>query len=133
MAATAPSTSVLTSGGARGMSLALQSGAYPLETQHASLKRKKEPAPMPPVLYSPVMEKNEVLIWKHSAISRCSLCSLLSELLPSSSFLTKLFHLFPVCSSLFLVSHGVLSISLCVVQKSLVTFDIPAAVCTSHT
>ncbi|XP_059471782.1 rho GTPase-activating protein 39 isoform X2 [Neocloeon triangulifer] len=61
MAATASSASVLTTGGVRGMSLALQSGLYPLETQHASLKRKKEPAPMPPVLYSPVMEKNELL------------------------------------------------------------------------
>jgi len=50
------------------MSLALQSGSYPLETQHASLKRKKEPAPMPPVLYSPVLEKNEVSIYLHYAL-----------------------------------------------------------------
>jgi hypothetical protein len=31
----------------------------PLETQHASLKRKKE-APPPPTLYSPILEKSEV-------------------------------------------------------------------------
>ncbi|XP_046664584.1 rho GTPase-activating protein 39 isoform X2 [Homalodisca vitripennis] len=31
----------------------------PLETQHASLKRKKEPSAPPPVLYSPIMERAE--------------------------------------------------------------------------
>jgi hypothetical protein len=33
--------------------------SLPLETQHASLKRKKE-APPPPALYSPILEKSEV-------------------------------------------------------------------------
>lgn len=33
--------------------------SVPLETQHASLKRKKE-APPPPMLYSPILEKSEV-------------------------------------------------------------------------
>ncbi|XP_046664613.1 rho GTPase-activating protein 39 isoform X5 [Homalodisca vitripennis] len=32
----------------------------PLETQHASLKRKKEPSAPPPVLYSPIMERAEL-------------------------------------------------------------------------
>lgn len=40
---------------------ALGSGSsLPVETQHASLKRKKEPAPIPPVLYSPIMERAEL-------------------------------------------------------------------------
>ncbi|KAF4528443.1 hypothetical protein B566_EDAN013448 [Ephemera danica] len=62
MAATAPSTNVLSSSASgRGLSLSLQSGPLPLETQHASLKRKKDPAPAPPPLYSPILEKSELL------------------------------------------------------------------------
>lgn len=34
--------------------------SIPLETQHASLKRKKEPSAPPPVLYSPILERAEV-------------------------------------------------------------------------
>lgn len=37
-----------------------QTSQHPLETQHASLRRKKSEAPMPP-LYSPILEKIEVI------------------------------------------------------------------------
>ncbi|XP_049847289.1 rho GTPase-activating protein 39 isoform X3 [Schistocerca gregaria] len=40
------------------LSIPNNSSTLPLETQHASLKRKKE-APPPPTLYSPILEKTE--------------------------------------------------------------------------
>lgn len=48
--------------GSLGGVLQHSSSTSPLETQHASLKRKKEVAPPPP-LYSPILEKSEVNIY----------------------------------------------------------------------
>ncbi|XP_049847290.1 rho GTPase-activating protein 39 isoform X4 [Schistocerca gregaria] len=60
------------------LSIPNNSSTLPLETQHASLKRKKE-APPPPTLYSPILEKTEQ---SHVVLSR-------DKKLPSESDIEK--------------------------------------------